>query len=355
MRVGGLTGLLAWLVLAGAPAAQEAVAPWALTDAAELPEAALLEVLLAPFDPGPAPNAGNDERALAAAEARILPYRLRAALEGTRRWGPVRMLPTADAQAELRIHGEILTSRPQRLALRITAVDATGRQWIDRTYEGTAGPADYMPETPPPFEPVYESIIADLEAARARLTLSELQRILGVAQLRYAADLAPGVFGDYLARTEDGGFRLRRLPAADDPMLARVQRIEASEALFEDTADQQFRAYYAAVAPTYRALQGSLLEADRLLADYRRQARDRRSRKGLQQRYNQLRELKLHEETLRKQLAAFAFESSPTTVKMEGELVQLTGTLEEQYAEWKSLLRRIFEAEVGLPPEQPPG
>ena len=64
-------------------------------------------------------------------------------------------------------------------------------------------------------------------------------RLLGVADLRYAQELAPEVFSSYLAE-ENGRLKPNRLPADSDPMMARIARIRNQEALFIDTVDEQY-------------------------------------------------------------------------------------------------------------------
>ena len=49
----------------------------------------------------------------------------------------------------------------------------------------------------------------------------------------------------------------------------------------------------------------------------------------------------------------FNNEVQPTVMEVEGRVVRLTGDLDNQYAEWRRILRRIFELETGLPAAQP--
>ena len=39
----------------------------------------------------------------------------------------------------------------------------------------------------------------------------------------------------------------------------------------------------------------------------------------------------------------------PLLVEVEGKVLQLTGSVESQYASWRELLREIFATETGLP------
>ncbi len=337
---------LAPLLIAGwltAPAGATPSADWNPA-AAQLPEAALLSVGVLAMD---APD-GDAPRA---AESLHVSFTLRQVLEETERWGPVRMMAGPDHPVELLITGTVVASDGERLILHLVAADATGERWIDREYRATAGLEDYLePGRSEPFEALYAEIAADLERHRASLSLQRLEHIIEVSRLRYAAALAPDAFGGHLERGPDDRFRIRRLPAADDPILARIERVRAAEHLFVDTVDLQFLRAFEEVAPTYTAWRKANVETRTLLDEYREDARARKGRQTARQRYYQMRELKLHQQSLREALAAFAFEVGPTTLELNGELVQLSGTLAAQLGQWRELLGGIHAAEVGLPP-----
>ena len=130
------------------------------------------------------------------------------------------------------------------LLLQIEAVDASGRQWLSRSYHDQAEDTDYpVEEGTDPFADLYRQIANDLLAQLEALEQSSLAALRHIALLRYAATLSEEAFGPYLNKTAAGYYQLLRLPAADDPMLARVQRIRNQEHLFIDTvrSGQQMR------------------------------------------------------------------------------------------------------------------
>jgi hypothetical protein len=98
---------------------------------AEIPEAQLLDVWIALFDPGELPKDEDDAMGLSLdireAEARFMPVHLRNTLEKTGYWGAVRVVPRGTAGAEVLVEGTIQASNGETLALEITASDATGR------------------------------------------------------------------------------------------------------------------------------------------------------------------------------------------------------------------------------------
>ena len=67
-------------------------------------------------------------------------------------------------------------------------------------------------------------------------------------------------------------------------------------------------------------------------------------------------EAKIHLEALRELGASFDSEIAPLRVEVEGHTLRLEGSAENQFSEWRRLLREIFTAESGLPldPNQQP-
>jgi len=50
---------------------------------------------------------------------------------------------------------------------------------------------------------------------------------------------------------------------------------------------------------------------------------------------------------------SFQAEVQPMVVDVEGRTLQLKGSAEEQYAEWRRLLKELYENETGLPAATP--
>ena len=60
-------------------------------------------------------------------------------------------------------------------------------------------------------------------------------------------------------------------------------------------------------------------------------------------------EIKVHAESLKQLGDSFQAEVQPLVVDIEGRTLQLQGSAEEQYAQWRQLLRELWENETGLP------
>jgi len=327
-----------------------------------LPDSALLDIGLVVFDPGiPEDRATHSKLgiypSIRTAESRYLPYILRETLENTAAWGAIRVLPRPDNASELLVSGEILHSDGMHLAVRIEARDATGRVWLDQVYVDSSEQQDYPPALgEDPYGDMYRQIANDLLRVRQKLSQDQLVGIRNVALLQYATSLSPDAFDGFLGETPDGVLSARRLPARDDPMLTRVQRIKNQEYQFIDTADEQYQALYDRMTPTYNLWRQNGRELVIYIAEYEQKidSRDRDGRRGsftaMEQTYNIYRRSKEHDQDLDELAAGFNNEVIPTVMEVEGKVFRLNGSVETKYNEWRSILREIFLLETGLPP-----
>ncbi len=356
----------------------------------ELAQDQLLDVGLQIFNPGIPANQEDREDdniypAVRRAEARYVPYLLRTTLEASNQWGAVRVLPGEDPASEVTVTGEILHSDGVVLEVRVTATDATGRTWLDKKYADLATQFAYRDDVEydgDAFQDLYNLVANDLRKARDELSREELKEIRTVANLRYAAEVAPDAFGNHLTEDRNGDVVINRLPAYDDPMMRRVARIRESEYLFIDTVDQQYAVFYQQMDPSYDQWRRYSYEETLAEEDIKRSARTRMlagllgvvggaaissnangnwaqnsignaaalgGLYALKQSYDTYQEAKIHQEALKELAASFDAEVKPIVLEVEGEVVKLNGSLDAQYKEWRRLMREIYEAETGIP------
>lgn len=392
-RIGIAGALLTWLA-AGCAAHQQAATT--ITEAIqaqqEIPEAQLLDVGIEILDPGlgaAQAEALEEEgvfRDLRKAEARYLPTRLMETLQATGQWGAVRVTPRGPGIVDLEVKGKIVESTGKDLVLEVRAIDSRGRLWLAKTYRGEADPRAYEePDdsaTPPPGEPfqdLYNRIANDLLAARTKLDGEELAALRTVSGLRFAAELAPAAYADYLGVDKRGRRRIERLPAEDDPMIARIAAIRDRDHLFIDTLNEHYASFQAQMAAPYDHWRKYSYEEELAREALQRQARARKIigalaiigavfAPGNSQAASNAREVavlggviaiqsgiakaaeaKIHVEAVRELAASFDAEVAPLVVEVEGQTLRLAGSAETQYATWKKLLREIFATETGLP------
>ncbi len=299
----------------------------------------------------------DDERAHAAlrrVESSLLGTQLRDTLVESGQWGAVRVLPEPSTVVAVSLTGKIVHSDGRDLVLDVSADDTSGRNWFSRRYHGQASSGAYPVRSgQDPFRALYIGIANDLFTAMSLLTETQKRQLPQIAQIRYAQQLAPSAYSGYLG-TQTGSLTLQRLPANDDPMLVRIERIRQQEYLFIDTVDDQYVALLQTLKPTYDLWRQSTWEQADYLADYQQRASQREinaergSFAALQQVYATYRSVKVQEQDLFDLAKGFGNEVQPTVLKADDQVFRLTGTLGSQYEEWRSILAQIFSLESGI-------
>ena len=298
-------------------------------------------------------------------ETQFLPHLLSKALIESDLWGAVRVLPEADPSLVLTIRGEIISSNGLDLAVHINATDSSGRVWLARDYADVAQLSDYPESTRftygnrfdgenyvDPFHDLYKQVANDLLATRDGLDDGLLAETLQIADLVYARDLAPERFASKLTEDEEGLLRLVTLPAANDPMRARVSDMRYRHHLFIDTVDEYYQTLYEDIQPAYVLWRRySLDQTEETLS---REATplstttygDSRSFLALSQRYDRFKWSKIYEHEFTELAAGFNNELAPAMLALNGQVHGLSGTMEQQYREWRGILRALFELET---------
>ncbi len=402
-RVIGYCGLLAALLAvflvggcARVPGNQvpDGVAPLVMDR--ELDSAELLDVSLKVLDPGTLPEDPDERRGLSPeireAEARFFPIHLKYTMQGTGYWGTVRVVPDDDNGTDLLVRGRIDYSDGESCAVTIEAIDARNRLWFRKSYAETARPSEREwtePEQKDIFQDLFNTIANDLAAFRSRLSPAEVAEIRQVAELRYAAAMAPDAFSGYLGQEPSGRIFIRRLPARDDPMLERVRKLRVRDDMLVDAINGFYDNYYQDLWEPYndwRKFRGEEVSAMRELE---RQALTRQilgiaaivgaiaisaagdnevlARTGslrdvmvmggaaaVYSGYQKRQEGEINKEAIEELGVSFQAEAEPLVVEVEGETIRLTGSAEQQYARWRQLLRTIYARETGLLPEAEP-
>jgi hypothetical protein len=357
---------------------------------AEIPQDELLDVGIHMFDPNiPEDPAEQEKRRIypdvRKAEARFMPVLLRDTLEATGQWGQVRVLPTESSTSDVNVDARILESDGRQLQLAVTVSDATGRPWFKKNYEALADPRAYKDvgvKPRDPFDNVYATIANDLLTARQALTREQRVQVHQVATLRFASDLAPYAFKPYLAQdAKRGTYAVVRLPAADDPVVQRMDRVRERDYSLIDTLNEHYSAFSETIDEAYinwRKYAYEELEAE---AEAKRKAitrgvlgaaaviggvlaaQETNSSAGsaastaavlggiyaIKSSIDMRSEIKMHGESLKQLGSSFQNEVQPSVVDIEGRTLELKGSAEQQYAEWRRLLRELYENETGLP------
>lgn len=287
-----------------------------------------------------------------AAEQRYYPTMLSLGMTESDLWGAVRVLPVADPGAELQISGKVLESDGAHLALQVRAVDAGGRVWFDRVFSGDARElVSVRQQRVDEFQHLIDSVEQRLADTLSSLDDVEKQDIKRIASLRYAKGLMPDVYGQYLSRDEEGLWHYARLPAENDALYQRVETMREHEYLFIDTVHQHYAEYLLEVAPVYdmwrRYKREQVDTANRYESNQEGDLKDfrRGSYWALRESYNNYRWSQQQEQYLDELSEGFANEMRGTDLNLEDSVYRLSGTLDQQYYEWREILKELYNLE----------
>ena len=366
---------------------------------AEIPADELLDVGVRVFDPGIPAELANDPEALTGkgiypdvrrAEARHLAMNLRDTLEGSGQWGAVRVTPANAEFIDLLVSGKIIKSNGKELKLQVAARDSTGRVWLEpKEYGSNADVGSYLSEAAiklrDPFQNVYSQIANDILAARKKLGSADLVNVRRVTEMRFAADLAPQAMAGYVHDDGKGHYQLARLPATGDPVIERIQRIRERDGALIDTVSDYYGNFSQRLDDPYdnwrrysyeeivkeeklksqartrmimgaaAVLGGVLIPSQCTTYDYNcrriegavRTAAAAGGIAGIVSGLKKSADAKVHTSAIRELANSFQSEVAPQVVEVEGRTLKLTGTAEEQYRQWREMLREQYLEETG--------
>ncbi len=353
----------------------------------EIPNAELLDVGIYLFNPG-LDNANDDDQIIFPeirnAESRFMAFRLMETLQTSSAWGAVRVIPATQNAIDVTVAGVILQSDGEQLKVRITVKDATGRQWFEKDYNGVASKYAYTKQRtgkvpPEPFQNLYNLIANDmLNFRRSSLDGLALRTIRTTAELKFAQDFSPSAFGGHLNTDSDGELKIVRLPAENDPMLQRIRQIRERDYLFVDTLQDYYGSFVKEMDKPYKQWRGQSYNEVVALRELQREALVRKiagiatviggiaasgssNSSGraagsvavaggaymIKSGFDKSAESEMHIEALQELGDSLEAAIEPQVIELEDRTITLSGTVENQYDQWRELLKEIYKVDTG--------
>ena len=379
-----LLGLMALLTSCATTEIVTTTSEPAMVAQVPIEDALRLDVMILPFDPNlerietvdsDIPISAEVRRA----ESRYQAYHLKETLEQTGNWGVVRVIPSPSNFQPLLVQAKILASDGENLRLFIKATDAAGSVWINKEYSDSASKYAYQSVREDPFQDIYNQVANDLLKAHQARNASSIINIQNVARLKFAADLSPESVSNYLQTDRRGRVTVTQLPAENDLVMLRVGRLREQENLFVDTMDDYYLNFYRNVKPSYDEWRYATYDEAVRLRQMQKQARNRLlagaaliaggvyagsqsetwagdaaaagavvggigAVKSGMDRYKQA---EIHEQALAELTQSLGMEIEPNVLQIEGQSIELEGTLDAQYGQWRRILKEIYAADQG--------
>jgi hypothetical protein len=358
-----------------------------LDDTATIAETELLDIGVGIFDPGLDDIAPNREELTFAdvrlAETQFTSYLLAQTLQSSGDWGVVRVVPGDLSYYDLAVTGMILQSDGEKMIVNVKVQDATGLVWIDKEYEEVVSQYSYDPRVSrnqDSFQGLYNRIANDILLYRQQnMTSEELVNIRTIGRIKFASTFAPQIFDQYLTTDARRGITtVTSLPAANDPILSRIDGIRERDYLFVDALQDHYGNYYRQMEGPYTEFRKmsyeEVMKYDKLRAAARRNAvlgvaailgglvATQSSSNAVQysaygglfgggylikDAFAKRDEAQMQVESLAELGNSLEAEIAPQTIALEEKVVTLSGTVEAQYAQWREILADIYKNEVG--------
>jgi hypothetical protein len=349
-----------------------------------IPEELLLDVGIGIFEPGV--DASSKEKPgvypkIREAEARFMPYQLMNTMQASGSWGTVRIIPQRQSEMDLWVEAEILKSDGENLQLMVRVQDSSGKTWYSRKYSDKASKYSYdtsLPNRTEPFQALYNQISNDMLRHYRQLNPDDAKEIRIITELKFAKAFSAEAFSDHLGVDKKGYYFITRLPADGDPILLRVKQIRERDYMFVDTLQEYYASFVRQMEEPYLEWRRAFYEENQALQEVRAQARNRIIgglvavaagilAQGVDSRtartagavgigagatavmsgLNKREEAKVHAEALEEISASMDAEMQPHTMKLENRTITLSGSVNEQYGQWRELLRDIYNSETG--------
>ncbi len=349
-------------------------------------EAELLDIGIGIFSPGLDDIPKNREELtfsdVRMAETYFASYHLAQALQNSGNWGVVRVIPGDLSSSDVGITGTILQSDGETMRVQVNVRDASGKTWFEKEYEEVVSKYSYDPRmrrNEDAFQGLFNKIANDLLAYKERnISGQDIASIRTISRLQFARDFAPQVFDDYLEENRNGEIEVKRLPAQNDPIMARIENIRERDYLYVDALQDYYSNFVRQMETPYtefrRMSYEEVMAMDKLQADARRnmimgvaailgglaatQSNNAAAYYSspvilasggwlIRDAFNKGDERQMHVEALAELGNSLEMEIAPQTIELEERTITLNGSVEAQYEQFREILADIYANEIG--------
>ncbi len=350
-----------------------------------VPEDLLLDVGINIFDPGLENAADKEDQVIfpevRKAEARYIPVHLMETLQSSAAWGAVRVIPNDQSAVDVVVDGKIIQSDGERLTVLVAVHDASGREWFQREYTSLASRYAYDPKRTDdlePFQGIYNRIANDIYKYRHQMDVAKIRKVRVISELKFAQNFSPEAFGNHLEQNKKGQYQIKRLPAKNDPMLNRIRNIRERDYLFVDTLQDYYGTFVKEMETPYQEWRRQSYDEVIAARELRKSARnqtiagvaailggiaaagsDNGSARAagtvaiagggylVKGGFDKRSQVQMHVEALQELGDSLEASIEPQVIELEDRTITLSGSVENQYDQWRDILRDIYKLDTG--------
>jgi hypothetical protein len=331
-------------------------------------------------------------------EAKLFAAEMKTALDDKKVFGSVSVTPDSSTPSDLFVLGYINESTSEEVSMSIKVADSSGEIIGKKNFSHTVSKGFFRDQTNKgknPYAPIFLQASDYVVSLLSNMSDEHKNDIKTMSLMRYARYYAPEVFSQYITssvKRKNGDrfykFELVGLPDREDPMLKRIEELRAQEFLFVDRLQDNYEVFQAETKVAYSTWQEETLpeimaarkaQTERntkavlgvgaaILAGILAAKSSKKSREGnssasgansagavlagigsvwaINDAFKNNARLKVHSAIIDEQGQALDLSVSPMVLEFEDQSVELTGTAQEQYFQWKKHLRKIFSAEA---------
>ena len=354
-----------------------------------------LDVAIPVFNPGKLVST-KDEKSwneLRKTESIIFAHRLKKSIEKIDKFGAVRVTPDSNATSDLYISGEILESDSREIRLKIQVVDIAGNMWLSKKFKEKVSEKFWSDpknsrssSMTDPYQTLFDKI-ADEVAKKIKFTSSgNLKKLKDISNLRFGLNLSEESFNEYIGINKNKKYEIVKKLNENDPKYLRLTNLRIRDQMFIDELQYNYKAFDDEVSNSYRvwqqqtyleleaedqakseafgkALGGILMLGAAVLGayaaansgayDYNTQALGGAAAIGggiagaslLKESFKKSEEAKIHRDAINELGQSLDSELSSRVIEFEKETVELTGTAQEQFSQWRNFLKLIYAKE----------
>ena len=382
--------LVCWLAIGAAQAAVDKVTSSTLipvrTPSSPMPSDSLLDVGIPPLNTGLHLTDEDDTvfPEVRNAEAIYFSNQLAKTMEKSGAWGAIRVTPNTQVVMDVYITGTILQSDGETLEIEYHVFDTSGRRWFDETQKQVVGKYTYdrrLKTLSDPFQNLFTTIANLMLTVRENMSTEDAVRLRQISKLRFAREFSPDAFGNYISEDKNGLLRIERLPAEDDSILERIDRIRDRDYLYVDTMQEYYDVFSGQMHEPYqdfrRVSYDSVVKARQLKKRGNRQilagiagiiggiygrlnagswvqfdgstAAAAAGGYALKQGLETKQRAAEQTERVAEMGASLEAVIAPQVIALEDRTVTLTGSVQAQYEQWREMLHQIYEQERAVP------